>query len=152
MYSFPTTVRFFLSRNNPTGCTINQTHFDFALMKRTNKLIAVILCCPGLAAMAGSTTPPQNEIAVGKQLFERTTCQSCHPGGENTLHPSKPLKGPSFAAKYKDDAAIAKVIRQGVPNTGMPPFSKLQMSDRDLKLVIAYIRSLTPQTKVKTTK
>jgi mono/diheme cytochrome c family protein len=129
----------------------NQKHFGFARMKEISKTIAIILCCPVLAAIAGSNTAP-SEVSLGKQIFERTTCQSCHPGGDNTLHPSKPLKGPAFAGKYKDDAAIAKVVRQGVPNTGMPAFSKIQVSDRDLKLVIAYIRSLTPQAKVKTTK
>jgi len=130
---------------------MNQTRFDFALMKKNSKLIVIVLCSPCLGALADSNAP-QSEVALGKQIFERTTCQSCHPGGDNSLHPSKPLKGPSFTARFKDDAAIAKVVRQGVPNTGMPPFSKMQLSDRDLKRVIAYIRSLTPAAKPKTTK
>jgi len=120
-------------------------------MKKNSRTLAIILCCPALAAMAGPNSQA-TDVALGKQIFERSTCQTCHPAGDNTLHPSKPLKGPAFAAKYKDDGAIAKVVRQGVPNTGMPPFSKVQVSDRDLKLVIAYIRSLTPPTKGKTPK
>jgi len=120
-------------------------------MRKNSKTLAIILCCPALAAIAGPKNPP-SDVELGKKLFERTTCQTCHPGGDNSIHPSKPLKGPGFAAKYKDDAAIAKVIRQGVPNTGMPPFSKVQISDHDLKLVITYIRSLTPPAKTKITK
>jgi mono/diheme cytochrome c family protein len=120
-------------------------------MKTNSKMLALILGCPALAAMAGPNSQA-TDVALGKQIFERSTCQTCHPSGDNTLHPSKPLKGPAFVAKYKVDGAIAKVIRQGVPNTGMPPFSKVQVSDRDLKLVIAYIRSLTPPPKGKTPK
>jgi mono/diheme cytochrome c family protein len=130
---------------------ISHTLFDFAFMKKTSKMIIIMLCSPALASIAGSTAP-RSDTALGKQIFERATCQSCHPGGSNLLHPSKPLKGPSFEARFKDDAAIAKVVRNGVPNTGMPAFSKAQISDREMKLVIAYIRSLKLPTKAKTAK
>lgn len=87
-----------------------------------------------------------NEPAAerGKKLFEKATCAGCHPAGENLLHPSKVLKGPSFAQRYKLDADLVKVIRNGVPNTGMPAFSKEQLSEGEVKDIIAYIRSLTP--------
>jgi mono/diheme cytochrome c family protein len=87
-----------------------------------------------------------NDSAIerGKKLFEKATCAGCHPSGENLLHPNKVLKGPSFANRYKNDADLVKVIRNGVANTGMPAFSKEQLSDSELKEIIAYIRSLTP--------
>ncbi len=86
-------------------------------------------------------------VAHGKQLFERLTCAGCHPNGENTLHPYRPLKGPGFLARYKEDGKIEQVIRTGVPRAGMPSFGKSQLSDKDMKDLIAYIRSFTPSSK-----
>ena len=59
------------------------------------------------------------------------------------MHPSKVLKGEKFASRYKKDCDIVKVIRSSVPDTGMPSFSKQQLSDAEVKDIIAYIRSLT---------
>jgi len=116
-------------------------------MKKTSKAVLICLFCPVLAAIGG-TNAAENNVRLGKDIFARATCESCHPGGGNSLHPSKPLKSNGFAKKYKDDSAIVAVVRAGVPKAGMPAFSKLQLSDYDLKLVIAYIRSLDNQHKV----
>jgi cytochrome c6 len=128
---------------------MNPIIFDFAFMKGNSKLIPIVI---GYLLFMSSAfaTPPESDATLGKKIFEHATCAVCHPGGANTLHPSKPLKGPDFAAKYKDDESIAKVVRSGVPNSGMPAFNKSQMSDRDLKLVIVYIRSLMPTAPSKT--
>lgn len=83
----------------------------------------------------------------GAKLFEKATCSGCHPGGSNLLHPSKPLKGKSFAERYKDDSAIEKVIRSGVPNTGMPAFDRSKLSNEDLRAIVTYIRSLNQSKK-----
>lgn len=83
-------------------------------------------------------------IARGSAIFERATCAGCHPAGGNSLHPSRPLKGKAFRARYKDDSSIEHVIRQGVPNTGMPGFGKDQINDRDMRDLLAYLKSLTP--------
>ncbi len=88
-----------------------------------------------------------NSVAHGKKLFERLTCAGCHPNGENTLHPYRPLKGPGFLARYREDGKIELLIRTGVPRAGMPSFSKAQVGDKDMKDLIAYIRSLTSSTK-----
>lgn len=87
------------------------------------------------------------QLANGKKLFERLTCAGCHPNGENTLHPYRPLKGPTFQARYKDDGQIEHLIRTGVPRAGMPSFSKTQVSDKEMKDLIAYIRSFTTNLK-----
>ena len=87
------------------------------------------------------------QIAHGKKLFERLTCVGCHPSGGNTLHPYRPLKGPGFLARYKEDGQIEKLIRTGVARAGMPAFSKTQVNDKEMKDLIAFIRSMTPSTK-----
>lgn len=89
----------------------------------------------------------QNAVAHGKKLFERLTCAGCHPNGENSLHPYRPLKGPGFLARYKEDGKIEHLVRTGVPRAGMPSFGKAQVNDKDMKDLIAYIRSLTPVSK-----
>ena len=86
-------------------------------------------------------------VAHGKQLFDRLTCAGCHPNGENTLHPYRPLKGPGFMDRYKEDGKIELLIRTGVARAGMPSFSKTQVGEKDMKDLIAYIRSLTPSSK-----
>lgn len=86
------------------------------------------------------------QIAHGKKLFERLTCAGCHPSGGNTLHPYRPLKGPEFLSRYKEDGQIEKLIRAGVARAGMPAFSKTQVNDKDMKDLIAFIRSMTPST------
>jgi len=85
------------------------------------------------------------QIAAGKKIFARQTCEGCHPGGGNSLNPTKLLKGPNFQARYKDDASLEKAIRTGFPNFGMPPSAKDAINDKEMKSLIVYIRSLTPK-------
>jgi len=58
--------------------------------------------------------------------------------------PDKPIKGKAFSEKYKDDALLAKTIRKGFPDEGMPAFGKDQISENQIKDLILYIRSFTP--------
>lgn len=98
-------------------------------------------------AGAGKPTSPKaspEKIARGKFLFNKLTCSGCHPNGENSLHPYRPLKGPGFLARYKEDGQIEQLIRTGVLKAGMPSFSKARVDDNDMTDLIAYIRSLTP--------
>jgi mono/diheme cytochrome c family protein len=68
----------------------------------------------------------------------------CHRGGGNSVHPSRPLKGESFAKRYPNDEKIEKLIRKGVPGASMPAFGKDVISEEQMKDLIAYLRSLTP--------
>lgn len=99
---------------------------------------------PSASKKVSAAAPTQ--VARGKKLFERLTCVGCHPNGENSLHPYRPLKGPGFRARYKEDGQIEKLIRSGVAKAGMPAFNKTQVNDRDMKDLIAFIRSMTPNT------
>jgi len=100
-----------------------------------------------VAASKKATAGSPNQVARGKKLFERLTCAGCHPNGENTLHPYRPLKGSGFLSRYKEDKQIELLIRTGVARAGMPAFSKIQISDNDMKDLISFVRSLTPKTK-----
>ncbi len=102
-------------------------------------------CAPVSAKKVEAVNP--HSVAHGKKLFERLTCAGCHPNGLNTLHPYRPIKGPGFLARFKEDGKIERLIRTGVPRAGMPSFSKAQLGEKDMKDLIAYIRSLTPVSK-----
>jgi mono/diheme cytochrome c family protein len=87
------------------------------------------------------------DASKGKILFEKMTCAGCHPAGGNVLHPYRPLKGPQFLARYKEDKQIEALIRTGVPRAGMPSFSKAQLNDAQVKDLISYVRTFTPDAK-----
>lgn len=108
-------------------------------MKRASiiSITLVLLFAPALANNTGN-------VEKGKEVFESLTCIDCHKGGGNQVKPTKPLKGESFAKKYKDDKKIEQVIRKGVPQASMPGFGTDVISDVQMKDLIAYIRSLTP--------
>lgn len=79
----------------------------------------------------------------GKKVFESHLCAECHKGGRNSVRPSKPISGKKFARKYKDDAKLISVIRNGVPNASMPSFGPAVISDEEMKDLILYVRSFT---------
>ncbi len=95
-------------------------------------------------ALVPAVANEKGDAKKGKAIFESLTCIDCHLGGENSLKPSKPIKGEKFAKKYKKDIQIEQVIRKGVYGSGMPAFGKDIISDAQLIDLIAYIRSLTP--------
>lgn len=91
-----------------------------------------------------STKLSGGNAQLGMKLFRQNNCSMCHPGGENSLNPLKPIKGAGFLKKYPNDKQLADHIRCGSPGTGMPAFPKSQISDAEMRDIIAYIRSLTP--------
>src|SRR5579871_99101 len=77
------------------------------------------------------------DLARGKQLFE-AQCALCH-GMQGTGGKGANLARPRLKHAADDDALFS-VIQNGIENTGMP--AAWQMTDREIWLVIAYIRSL----------
>ena len=85
-------------------------------------MVVIVCCCCCICADAQKrATPPAGEL--GAKLFP-ANCGSCHGidgrGGE---------RAPDIATrrdvqKLSDDA-LAKIIREGIPGTGMPPFGSL---------------------------
>jgi cytochrome c oxidase cbb3-type subunit III len=80
----------------------------------------------------------QVDHSDGKNLFE-TTCAVCHgldgAGGEHA-----PTIGRGSAAKSKSDSELARILRDGIPSKGMPPFTSL--GDLELQSLLDYLRFL----------
>jgi cytochrome c oxidase cbb3-type subunit 3 len=78
------------------------------------------------------------EHSNGKNLFE-TTCAVCHgldgAGGEHA-----PTIGRGSAAKSKSDSELARILRDGIPGKGMPPFKSL--GDLEVGSILDYLRLL----------
>ena len=88
-----------------------------------------------------------SSVSEGENLFKQSQCSTCHVDGGNIVNPAKPIKGEAFQKKYADDKLIADLVRKGVAGTAMPAYDKTRLSDEQLKAIISYIRSLTPQSK-----
>ena len=81
-----------------------------------------------------AATPPSG----GKQAFE-STCAACHGldgrGGE---------RAPDIATRPEvtrlSDQALLKILREGIPEKGMPPFAAL--GSAKLSALLSYVRSL----------
>ncbi|MBX9937846.1 MAG: cytochrome c [Candidatus Obscuribacterales bacterium] len=89
----------------------------------------------------------KGDVDKAKLAFIQATCWSCHPRGENSINGDRPLKGPGFLRRYPDDESLSEFIRKGAEDKGMPSFPPDRLSDRNLSLVISYIRSLTPSSR-----
>jgi mono/diheme cytochrome c family protein len=100
---------------------------------------AALVVLPVVAQVKGDPTR-------GKKAFKKAACEGCHPGGGNTITPQRPLKGAGFLKRFPDDRSLEAFIRKGNPDKGMPGFGPQDLSENDLKDVMAYIRSLTPRT------
>ena len=101
----------------------------------------IVLAITGIAvSQTAKVKSPANQVAnsKGKNLFE-SSCAVCHGldggGGEHA-----PSIGRLSAAKSKSDADLARILRDGIPNKGMPPFRSL--GDIQLSSVLSYLRSL----------
>lgn len=105
----------------------------------------------GLLVLFTQYTPvaclPQANPERGRKVFQTMQCAICHTNGGNNLNPEKPLKGSAFTKKYPKDELIAKTIRSGIINRGMPAFNKEKLNDQDLRDLIAYLRTFSAQKK-----
>ena len=107
--------------------------------------------CMGAIAVAVGAMPAgvgaQNnaDIDGGRQLFQGM-CVECHgEGGAGGDAPSLNRPRLNHAA---DDAALARVIADGIPNTSMPRIRRF--TESELKQLVAYVRSVgkIPQDRV----
>jgi putative heme-binding domain-containing protein len=81
-------------------------------------------------AAAQSFTPPGD----GKKLFDGL-CQDCH--GVNGTGDEAPALNRALGS---DDATLHKVIRDGIPDRGMPRARR--MTEEEVDVLVAYVRSL----------
>src|ERR1041385_5198853 len=107
-------------------------------MKAT--LLAVLWTAAAVAAESESKVKLPNsrtDLARGEKLFQ-VHCGRCHGAkGEGSRGPS--LTRPKLS-RAPDDAALVKVIEQGIRGTEMPGAGA--MSEREMRLTAAYVRSL----------
>jgi cytochrome c oxidase cbb3-type subunit III len=77
------------------------------------------------------------DVAQGKKLFEGM-CARCH-GIDGTGEEGPNLNRPTLS-RAADDDALREVIRDGIPDRGMPRVRRL--TDGELNQLVAYVRSL----------
>ena len=108
------------------------------------KIAGLALAFAALSSRALSQTSnvksPETPVAnsQSKNLFQNT-CAVCHgldgAGGEH----APPIDRGS-AARSKSDSELARILRDGIPTRGMPPFNSL--GDLKLRSILDYLRFL----------
>jgi len=85
---------------------------------------------------ARQQTAPPSEVDEGRQLFI-DNCAVCH-GPDGNAVPGVDLGHGKFkrASSYDN---LVEIIRDGVPGTAMPAFSK-ELKDLEMRTIIAYLR------------
>jgi putative heme-binding domain-containing protein len=113
------------------------------------RLYVFIILLAGLLAAGASRASAQHEVTSddireGERLFV-ASCTGCHgPDGDAVF--GVDLKRSQFRRATTDDDLV-RAIREGVPNTAMPPNN---LSEPQARMVVAYMRSFvsTPLTLV----
>jgi cytochrome c oxidase cbb3-type subunit 3 len=98
--------------------------------------LGVVLFVLLVAAVGSAAQGPAN-VSQGKTLFEGM-CARCH-GMEGTGDEGPSLNRPTLT-RAGDDSALRAVIRDGIPDRGMPRVRRL--TDNELDSLVAYVRSL----------
>ena len=111
-------------------------------MKHKTSLFVSLTLLAGALAIAQSNTAGKQplkptDLAQGKKLFNGQ-CALCH-GIEGTGGKGPALNQPKLQ-RATNEAALFKVIKEGIPDSEMPDF--WQMTDREIRLVASYVRSL----------
>ena len=96
----------------------------------------ILLAACGAAAIAQTATEALPDGALGRKIFE-SQCALCH--GQTGTGGRGPGLNRPVLAKAPDNAALLKVISQGIPPE-MP--GAWQLSNREAGSVAAYVRSL----------
>lgn len=105
--------------------------------------IALLCAVFAVTAAAAGTKPKEKlpgsraDLATGKKLFENQ-CARCHgPQGEGG---SGPVLARPRLGRAPDDAALVKVLEDGIRGTEMPGADS--MSEREVRQVAAFVRTL----------
>lgn len=117
-------------------------------MKIESGFIAVIaLTACGMRDRVPGQPSPDSRVARPDQVTSfatlyGTNCAGCH-GAEGKGGAAQSLRDPLFLA-IADDAAIRRVVRNGVPGTPMPAFAQSaggMLTDRQIDAIVAGIRA-----------
>src|SRR5947207_4535985 len=103
-----------------------------SMIEHRARVAALVLVMSAVASVAAaqSFTPP----GAGKPLFDGL-CQDCH-GVNGTGDEGPALNHPLGA----DDAALHKIIRDGIPERGMPRVRR--MTEEEADVLVSYVRTL----------
>jgi cytochrome c oxidase cbb3-type subunit 3 len=111
------------------------------LLRRSIRMAAVLTCTLaiyGQSSISGNQKHPGDKLASGRRAFD-TTCASCHGlngrGGE---------RAPNIATEPEivklSDNQLLKILQDGKPQLGMPPFAGL--GEKRLAEILSYLRQL----------
>ncbi len=108
---------------------------------RFGPLVACALVLAAADPVGAQDTPEVTEAGLARgEMFYQAHCGRCHgmlgQGGE----------GPSLARptlpRAPDHGSLVRVIRRGIPGTGMPGTRSNLVSDLEVDLIAAYVRTL----------
>src|SRR4029434_2204618 len=100
----------------------------------------ILAAATAIAAQQHSYT--QEDINAGAKLYE-SNCGNCHGENGDKIVGIDFVKGTFKTARTDDD--IIRIIRSGVPNTGMPPSP---LSEVQANTIVAFVRSMPNGTRV----
>src|SRR6185369_789519 len=117
-------------------------------MKRAHAL-ALLLCAGAMATVAVHAQPPSpavrplvnagaKDLADGKKIFD-AQCGWCH-GAEGTGGTGPNLQRTTLR-NAANDAALAQLVRNGIPGTEMPSFA-IALTERMAWQTASYVKSL----------
>ena len=96
--------------------------------------LSLLLALPAALLAQHAYTPA--DIEEGGRLF-RTNCVLCH-GPEGDQVPGIDLGHGRFRQTYSE-AALVKIIQNGIPGTAMPPHN---LQDFHAEIILAYLHSI----------
>ncbi len=91
------------------------------------------------AAVSGQVAAyAQDNVSVGRKVFENR-CSGCHGSDGNGGE-----LGPPIARRLANlnDPQVTQIVRNGIPNAGMPPNN---VNDQEMPQLISFLRSLRPR-------
>lgn len=103
---------------------------------RTLVLVLGAVVTLGTAILAQQHSYTQAEVDAGAKLYE-SNCGSCHGENGDKVVGIDFTMGTFKTARTDDD--MIRIIRNGVPNTGMPPNP---FSEPQANTIVAYVRSM----------
>jgi mono/diheme cytochrome c family protein len=99
-------------------------------------LVSGAVLAVGTVVLAQQHSYTQAEIDAGARLYE-SNCGSCHGENGDRITGIDFMKGVFKTAKSDED--MVRIIRNGVPNTGMPPNS---FSEEQASNTVAFVRAM----------
>src|SRR4029453_15898773 len=96
----------------------------------------------GAVILAQQHSYTQADIDAGAKLYD-SNCGSCHGENGEKIFGIDFSKGTFKTARTDDD--VIRIIRNGVPNTGMPPSP---LSEVQANTIVAFVRSMPNGTRV----